>query len=494
MITVSEDSIVVLLKENVYLFLLLILAAVIFGNFLIWMYEVVIALTTSYSLNYGEGFIMYYAKNWDLMYDPVSLSPYLVTNYPPLYPFLAGTIDILVDNIFISSRLISIISAFSITGLISLVVYKSSSNSSVSISLLSGLLFLFSTITSGWGVYARVDILGVCFGVLSIFWYLFKEGKLQLLGAGLFCLLALFTKQSLFAAPLAIFLTLMIKKEYERGIIFAIGLGIVGLTLLAGLNYVTEGQAWLHIVVYNQNSFSFYKMFASVKSIFINNHSILLGFGITTVLLHYDEVPNVLILYFLTGGVSSLLVGKVGAGPNYFLTFLVSTVILFGIFLSKSQFSGVTTNINVKRQNSVSVLIVLLLIIQFSLFIVPPSGTFAGAKTADSAIEHSDGPVLSEDSALLVNNNQEVLYQPFIMNQLESSGKWDQTPVVRSIKTVEYDYIVLHFNVTEKDDWHTSRWSQNQLQAIDENYQLTQESERYWVYAPKNKDINNSSI
>ncbi|ALG82888.1 hypothetical protein [Halanaeroarchaeum sulfurireducens] len=428
---------------------------------------------------------MYYAKNWELMYDPISSSPYLVTNYPPIYPVIAGTLNRIFDNIFFSSRLLSITSAISIAGLISSIVYKESANDSIIIGIISGLLFLFSSITSEWGMYARVDILGVCFGVSAIFWYLTQRGRSQLIGAALFSLLALFTKQSLFAAPAAIFLAMIFEKEFKRAIRFAVGLGTVGLSLLAGLTYVSEGQAWIHLVTYNQNSFSFYRMFATTKTQLIDYHPILLGIASATVLRYFDEIPRVLVFYFLTGGLPSLLVGKVGSGPNYFLRALVGMTILFGIFLSKSQFDKVVSNINSNSQKSVSVLIAVLVIIQFSLFVAPPSGAMAGADNADSIIEKSDEPILSEDSGLLVNNNQNVLYQPFIMRQLTISGEWNQKPVVQSIQNEHYEYIVLHFDVADEEDWSTSRWSPDQIQAVDENYQLVDNSGKYWVYRPK---------
>lgn len=492
MIRISDDKITDIIKENISSILLSILAAVVLGNLLIWTYEAFIALTTPYSMDYGEGFVMYYAKNWGLMYDPISSPPYLVTNYPPIYPTLAGIINNIFNDIFFTSRLLSIVSSLSIAGIISSIVYRESPSNSVFTGIISGFLFLFSTITSEWGMYARVDILGVCFGISAIFWYLTRSGKSQLIGAALFSLLALFTKQSLFAAPAAIFLSLMFKREYKQGAIFAVGLGTVGLVLLAGLTYITGGQAWLHLVEYNQNSFSFYRMFAATKSIFINHHPILLGFAGATVLLHYEDIPSVLVFYFFTGGVASLLVGKVGSGPNYFLSFLVATTTLAGIFLSKSQFPKSISNITSANQNPMTILIAVLLIVQFSLFIVPPSGAFAGANTADSVIENSNGPILSEDSGLLVNNNQKVLYQPFIMRQLMISEKWDQSPVVQSISHKQYRYIILQFNVTNEGDWHTSRWSPDQIRAIDENYELANQSGRYWIYIPENSSTNNS--
>jgi hypothetical protein len=141
-----------------------------------------------------------------------------------------------------------------------------------------------------------------------------------------------------------------------------------------------------------------------------------------------------------------------------------------------------------------TILIAVLLIIQFSLFIVPPSGAFAGANTADSVIENSDSPILSEDSGLLVNNNQNVLYQPFIMRQLMASEQWDQSPVVQSIHDKKYEYVMLHFNVANKEDWRTSRWSPNQIRAIDENYELSTQSGKYWIYVPEDSSTNNSPI
>jgi hypothetical protein len=69
--------------------------------------------------------------------------------------------------------------------------------------------------------------------------------------AGLLCLLSLFTKQTQWAAPLAILVWLLSKRDWRHSLWFALWLGGVGGLVFLVLNALTRGEILRHLVLYN---------------------------------------------------------------------------------------------------------------------------------------------------------------------------------------------------------------------------------------------------
>ncbi|UIP01065.1 glycosyltransferase family 39 protein [Halobaculum sp. CBA1158] len=450
-------------------------------NLILLLYDIVYALTLSQSIDYAEGFVLNYALNWDAMFQPVETAPHLVTNYPPVYPVIVGILDIIFNNIFFSSRFVSVISGFFVAALSSLLLYRDTDAHSI-VALTPGIIFLFSPIVSQRILLARVDILGMTFSIAAIYWFMTRSGRIQLVGSGLLCLLALYTKQSLFVAPAAIVLTLIIRQEFRRATAFSIGLGGVGLGLLGVLTFLTGGEAWLHLVTYNQNTYSLFPVIRKLYSIG-QVHLIVFAFAGTAILTMWRALPTVMVAYFIVGSIRILLGGKVGSGPTPYLSMILGAGILAGYFITywnkELQIGSIRNKVNGR-----TALVVFLVILQLGAFLSPPVSPYGDAEQADLMIE--DGSkVLSEDAGLLIGSNSAINYQPFIMRQLMRQEIVTTDPIINDLDSGEYDYVVLLFNVSHKSEWHTSRWTPEQINAIRDNYKLYAQPDGYWIYKPK---------
>lgn len=458
--------------------LLSTVGVVLSANILIRGYEIVFALTTRSILGYVEGTWMYLSKNWEYMFHPISQDPYLVTNFPPLFPVLVGLLDRVLQNVFVTSRLIVIIASIGTAVLLAGAVYHETD--AMTGSATAAALFFLSPIIATYGLF-RVDVLGVFFATAALYCFITKEGYPQIAWPVFFSLLAMYSKHSLLAAPVAIFVTLLLRGQHRRALLFGVTLGSTGLGILAALTFVTDGQAWLHLVVYNSNEYNIGGLLLTGRS-FLTEHAILVVVAAFTIL-HRDRfgVPTVLLVFTIAAGAVSLLSGKIGAGTNYFIEFIVGAAALSGLLVSSvaPRLRDVNTN------DRLQTLVIVLLIVQLAIFVSPPVTTSPGAADAAAAIQNAEGPVLSEDTALLVATGHDVQYQPFLMTQLNKQGVWNDSLIVDAIRSHKYDYIVLHSDINTTTT--TYRWTPQQRETIRSEYTLERRVGNYWIYDPVRK-------
>ena len=469
-----------------------LLAAAIVGNLGIYVVGAVRGLTSPFSFDYGEDFVLYLATNPELLYHPIDVEPYLPTVYPPIYPSVVGALHAATGgalNVFTVGRLTSIVAALGTTVLVGAL---STDRDQVVPFVVAGGIFLANPTVSFWGVAARVDMLGLFFSVAALYWFIDRRGYERLVGAVVLCVLALYTKQSFIAAPLAIGASLLWERRWKETTAFGIGLGVTGLAVLAGLSMLTDGRAWNQLVVYQAGQ--------SVRVMdtvwwgyrFAQRNAVLLALGAFASLFRHERVPTVVLGYVLiAGAVNTYLIGKQGSNWYYFLDLIAGLSVVAGILFS-DLYARRDVAVPEKESLRPLVLVCLVLVAQLVLFAQPPLSAHPdGATAAADVVDDTDRPVLSVDASILMRNEQTVIYEPFIMTQLHQAGYWDQTPVLRSIANREYGYIVLSFDVSDRgSERYPDRWSEEQLRTIDANYELHGVTGSYWIYAPRNETRN----
>ncbi|MFB6225355.1 MAG: ArnT family glycosyltransferase [Candidatus Paceibacteria bacterium] len=470
--------------------ILMVLLLVVFLNIRLWFLQGIISLTSRASLDYGEGFVLYFAEHWSHMYQTIDIAPYLVTNYPPVYPFLTGLLTSLFGDAFFAGRFVSIVSTLIIAIIIGYVLYRHSSSKELSYSarlmipLFAGMLFLLSPITMKWGSVARVDALGVFFSVCAVYWYSSRRGMTQSIGCSLICVLAVFTKQLLIAAPLAIFLSWLYEKRYKDAAIFAALLAGISLFLMLTLIAMSDGQAFMHMLTYNINAYSFSRV-KTLISFVSSSHVILLLLSMSGLIFSVINRVNIYAMYFMFALLISLTAGKIGASTNYYLESLASGALLSGYFMQQLGMRISIRNLKASVSNHpLVILIVVLLVWQYAAFVSPVNMPKPGSTQARSVINEAEGLVLSEDAGLLLATGHRITYQPFIMRQLIREDLWEQTPLVQSINNKTYSYIVLH-NRAREESKLSHRWTKKQLTAIRNNYMMVSHNGDYWIYHPR---------
>ncbi|NQU44286.1 hypothetical protein HQ520_13435 [bacterium] len=246
------------------------------------------ALEYPFQLDAEEGHILGQAlrlRNGEGLYPAIEEPPYVVDNYPPLYPALwALFVDPDAPSLTAGrwiSFLASLATALAAVLICAGVAIRSTHSrmggdsgesggglksvlrtSAVSLipplaaGLLSAFFFLNAREVIRWSAYSRVDLLALALSAVGLAAFVWSgEGRRRWWGWGpsiaLFAL-SLLTKQTCVAAPAAC-LTWLLLVNWRRALIFGGWLAAAALVPVGILCTWTGGRYWLHTVTYNEN-------------------------------------------------------------------------------------------------------------------------------------------------------------------------------------------------------------------------------------------------
>lgn len=451
--------------------------------------ESVVLINYPYQISYGEGYILNQAvliSQGQSIYQDITNYPYLVGNYPPVYPFLCALFVKIFGVSFAPGRFISFIATI-LSGFLIYTILKEnirSQKGSFKKSIIISSLFFFASpyIFYAYPLY-RVDALALLFSLMGLYFVFKFENRKSMYLSIPFFILALYTKQSFIAAPLAslIYITF---RNVKRGVVYLIFLSLIYVSIFLFLNDLTHGQFYLHNFTYNANVFSiFFAIRMCVAALQI--HAILFAFAFACVIhIILRKKLSLLVIYLVISALVTISIGKIGSGINYFGELVTCSCIILGIFLNETEFTN---------KESKNILIVTGLLLQLILFAhipyltghTPTNADLKNAEKISSEIINTPGSILSEDGGLLVVNRRQILFQPFVFTQLARQNLWDQGNFVADIRENRFPLIILTFNINYETD--KERLTEEMVEAIRRGYHLENRIGIYYIYLPNQR-------
>ncbi len=495
------------------------------------------AIHFDYTLDREEGFLLNQAlliARGESIYQPVSEAPFLVGNYPPIYPAAISSLFPVQQPSLPLGRFLVFLSATLIFAVLLAFLYEESG--SVYPGLLAAFLFLGYYGFRDWVAYARVDIPAIAFGLAGLAAVANKHRFLGIFLGCIFFSLAFLTKQTQVVAPAAAFFGLLWLNEKKLALILAAGTSAICGFMLYLWNQQTSGQLWLHLVEYNQNKFDFdaflrflsFGEFVFTPVIYI---TIPVAFVSAIILkrvrgkapLEIDPATHrprsralPMVVYFtIFALVSTVSAAKVGSAVNYFLEFHLAISLLIALLVGL-----ICKELPHQREfprkyqlliGSLAVLYFCLVAHGVSVF-VPRERFFGGGSPitmnlvpippsdkaytyVHSQVAQTDGPVLSDDPTFLIYTNKEVFYQPFIMAQLAKENRWNQEPFLRTITEQKYDMIILTAPIIKAESNNDGRqfnpmtgWTDEMLTAISAGYKFHEQIGKFYIYVRSNAE------
>ncbi|NOR16612.1 hypothetical protein GQ543_02730 [candidate division WOR-3 bacterium] len=479
-----------MIDDRYHLPILKILWTILLGGLAIYIVffiiESIILINYPYQISYGEGFILNQAviiSQGQSIYQDITNYPYLVGNYPPVYPFLCALFVKIFGVSFAPGRFISFIAVI-LSGFLIYIILKENrrlqKGSFKESIVISALFFLASPYIFYTYPLYRVDALALLFSLAGLYFVFKFENRKSVYFSIPFFILALYTKQSFIAAPIAslIYLTF---KNIKRGIIYFIFLSLVYVSIFLLLNNLTGGQYCLHNFTYNANAFSILfaiRMCVSALQI----HAILFTFAFAYIIhIIIRKKLSLFAIYLIITALMAISIGKIGSGINYFGELVACSCIILGIFLNETEFTN---------KESKNILIVTGLLLQLILFAHMPyltghTPTNTDKKNAEKIsleIINTPGSILSEDGGLLVVNRRQILFQPFVFTQLARQNLWDQGKFVADITEKRFSLIILTFNINYEID--KERLTEEMAEAIRRSYYSEEKIGDYYIYRP----------
>jgi hypothetical protein len=471
-------------------------------------------LRTPSQRDYGEGHVLWLTRQIldpGSAYKPLDSPPYVVNPYTPLYMLTARLVNKFTGDLLMAGRALSLVSTFGIGLALAATVLASTPRRApllwrAASAAAAGVLPLLTDTVSGWCSLMRVDMLALflMYAGLGVYIAMGKRERWQHV-AGVFLVLALFTKETMLSAPLAC-LTFGLLVDRRRAIRFGAGAALLLAAGAMSANTVTHGGFLTHILTYNRNPFS-WKIAAEVVYSHLRTswaavaiaaaaflaiwNSVAIGrLGWKRVLERRAASPygRAVILAglncaFATGLMATA--GKMGTNYNHFLAWDISTGLLSGLFLYRLLATW-TVRRDYGRATAwvYAVLLFGLLLPSTDLLHGFTSGLDApesspGDDEVLQFIRQSPGPVFSENLLLLTQADQPVTVEPATLTYLALAGHWDEQPYVALFARQYFSLIVAY-------DIHSDQiYTPAVTSAIESDYALRRRIGPYSLYYPR---------
>lgn len=465
---------------------LIVVAGIGLGVVLDVVYQTIFSLSTPYSTSFTGGLLGWWVLNPDQWYAPINVPPYVPTIYPPGHFLTIGVAhDMIGGSVFRLQRIIGQVAAIGTAGIIALLGYRITDRP---LGAVGGLLYVLSPAVSSATVWGRVDHLAVFFGVLALaiailwshpWWWVSVVPSVA----------AVFTKPTLGVVPLAIVVALVVKRRYRHAIEFSSAGAIIVLSWLASMSVGTGGRVLDHLITYNAAQPVLLDRLLRQTWWVTWLHLPILAVAAVVCWLYRDEwdLPVVVPIFTILGG--ALLVataGREGSWIGYSYPMLVGACLCvayaMAVFVPRWRGSMEAWTAAGRPNLNIGLLLITIQLVLFAAWTPTPVSADNQARV-EQDIQVLGGPVLSEDSSIIVRTGGGEAFDPLMAKFLAHEGVWDDRVTPR-IRAQEYRVIVMMIDVQADRAWSGSRWTRDQVEAVREAYHERSSYGRYHVYVP----------
>ena len=426
-----------------------------------------------FELDYGEGIVLWQADRvFDLReaYHSIHRYPYIVFHYPPVYHVLARLAQLIAHDPLVAGRVVAWVSALGVAMVVGLIVDSGTvgrGRRAVAASAMASLL-VFHLPNIDWVPKMRVDVTALFFALLGLLVLARFPGVWGSALAGVAFVAALFTKQSMIAAPAAALGALLMARRPREAVTLGIVMGAMGGGLVGLLAIATAGEFLQHIVAYNANPFDVSQLLRfMVRNLLGMNVLAGLALALPLTMLVTGRSGGALTdgaaagrqrvlltaaLYFVAAFGTSLSAGKLGAWKNYFLEWNITCCILTGLLIGRVLGRGGRW----RRSATATAIILVVGVVGVSRLetTIRQAHIIAGRDALLSAMGDNAGRVLdimrathgrvfSDDMTLLMKAGRDVPWEPAIATALAATGAWDERPALEMISARQFELIIV---------------------------------------------------
>lgn len=468
------------------------------------------AIAFPFELDYGEGIIWQQALliPGPRMYGDITQFPYIVFHYTPVYHLVVRAIATLGVDPLAAGRGVTLASAIA-TAVLAGSIVSTAMREITSISAravgagIAGLMVFTYHSVQWWAVTMRVDMLAIAFSIAGVYLTIVAGQRTIVLCAAILCfVLAVYTKQTEIAAPIAAIVVAAVIQPRSASWAVAFGL-LVGGSALVILELSTGGGFWHHIVDYNLGDpFSWRYGFDVAWLEKRDGLGVLVGV-IAFAFLWWTEARAILTgkisariealrqsrklralvimtLWFGLASIQLISVFKWGASTNYFMEWMCITTVPTGMVASLAWGRATARSKAIRFSGLAALLLPLALIIHAfnrplaESPLVNDSKAIALRSHLVNLIRENPKPSLSEDMVLLLRAGKEVPIEPAAFTALTRGDKWDQQPFLNMIQDHAFGLIILQ-------DHNWDRFTSKVMKAIQDNYPLAEHRGNYII-------------
>ncbi len=479
--------------------------------------RMVAAIGYPFGLDYGEGIVLQQALllGGPHSYGDIAQQPHIVTNYPPLYLVVVRLAGMAGADLLAAGRIVSVLSTLAIVAMVfvavrTMVGETADARARTVAALLSALLALCVTPVAHFAPLARVDMLAVALSLGAMLLGAHSAGSpWRLQGAVVLAVLAVFTKQTAIAAPVALVGALLLTRPRDAVVAALSGIGL-GLVVMAVGHVLTDGGFLRHLILYNVNRFDrdtlvgqavLVVLFGGVAGAMLAAFGILLG---RPLLLAGWQRPRNWAGHalapqghlFLTLSIAVVLttcllpmMGKRHSSINYGIEWFTLTATMTGLSFAWMFAPAFGATPRGGPASPVVTPLLGALLIPFLAFgqreiAVPRDpAELAWRAALVEEIRATPRPVIADDMMLLILAGKTVPWEPAMLSELGAAGLWDDRLIADRIRNREFAFIVTDY--LPGDPLFEGRYNPLVAAAIAEAYPVRDPRGRMTIHRPR---------
>lgn len=407
------------------------------------------------------------------LYFSIYEEPYRVLNYPPLYFYATKALLFLGLPALETGRLVSLCSGILSFYILYLWFRRLQISSSLSLALLSFASTSFPLLYPLPQFHLQWMAIALSLGGL----YLLKAQKNlhSALGA-LLLVLACFTKQTQIISW-AIALVWMFFQDKKKGFIFLFGslLFFAGTALLLDRQFGAE--MWKHLFTYTVGTFS-WRQLGRELGMHVGPWIFFFALGIWRFKKVGFPKNDLALFYFVGQSLWLLSSAREGASYQYFMEWSLALLIWLAPLMKEKLPSLAKLAFEIQYLTGV---IGVSLLLGYHVFEIKKLNSHLPKLC--NQISASQTPLLADDPGLIRACGKIPALQPFIFHNLAQKKLWDESILSQKLRKQEYDLLILPFNPADGES--QERWSEQNLQDMQENYAVFDFSDKLYLLRPK---------
>ena len=430
------------------------------------------------------------------IYPDINRPPYLVTLYGPLTYVILGIPYRLAQVAGVTPQLfvrLSIIGAICLDVLLIFLIVRRL-HGPRPVAWLCALFAVSAFPMASWTTQIRGDFLALGLSLLSVYLFLFTNGRSRAVGGAICAGIALLFKQTFLAAPVAIIGWLIYKRRFKEAVYWATG---CALTVVLGyaIAWWREPLMLQHITAIGRPTLEY----RGAVSILWNalSQPVVPFAAIGGFLALRKRTPEglLVLIYCVVAWLAAILtIPQVGGNINYFWEPLLASAVLAGPGLCELQRKASRTPILVTAMLFILLARSFIPVLRQDLVYVRNAYRYVSdyqlhkARWESLMSVVSGRRLLSTIPALTSQSTIPEMPDPFLNSVLERQGRWSARPVVARIDAGVYDLIVIGKGEAEDADGYRGVpiWGDGMWKAIKSAYALACVFENKEVWLPRN--------
>lgn len=409
--------------------------------------------------------------------------PYTVCAYMPIFYFLEAALTRIGLPAILAGRLISfgaLLASFALCWRLVLLYTGNRYAAWIAILLASS-----STLLLNWGTTGQVDMLAVALSLAAFYQFsrFYVGGENTLLWAGLFAIAAFFTKQTMLAAPAAMFVLLLFR-NWKTALLFGVALGGSIAAMALGINAALHGRFFANTVFANINPFDIEKLTQHLQYMALVSGALILTLALSVSRLVRSRSAALLVYFLLAAILFLALAAKVGSDSNYQLEPTLLLIVCSCAGLVELNFFELVFKNSKSWITLLQGLVALFLLMNYRIVVPDIIVRFwkenmfrAEMAAVEPYIRNASGRIFSTDLDPVVEVRGRLDIEPLIYGLLVRAGRIDPEPVRKDLARSAFPLIILYEDLAHPipdASLEIARLPPVQMAEVREHYRLVQ--------------------